>query len=57
MWYLVSNFLPFTIKQRCLRQYDTPNNLNYEKLNERKESHFKMIENIMDRNFWHNLET
>ena len=39
-----------------LRRYGTWNDLDYEKSDEGKESHSKMMESITNRNFWHNLE-
>lgn len=40
----------------ALRRYGTRDDLDYEKSDEGKGSHSKMMESITDRNFWHDLE-
>ena len=40
----------------ALRRYGTRNNLDHEKSNEGKGSHVKMIDIIMNHNFWHDLK-
>ena len=40
----------------ALRRYGTIDDLDYEKSDEGKRSHSKMMQNITDRSFWHDLE-
>ncbi len=39
-----------------LKQYGIRDDFDYKKTEEGKRSHFKMIQNIMDGNFWYYLE-